>query len=83
MPNPYPQFFHHRFRAVLRPGIRNSEIDSTIFDKFSFGFRTALPIYIIEQDMRKRIQPNFLGFRKSESIHLFSWGGSVLEKQTQ
>ena len=69
------------FTLDLGPGIRNSEIDSTIFDKFSFGFRTALPI--IEQDMRKRIQPNFLGFRKSESIHLFSWGGSVLEKQTQ
>ena len=33
--------------------------------------------------MRKRIQTNFLGFRKSESIRLFSWGGSVLEKQTQ
>ena len=64
MPNPYPPFFHLRRLSWAW----NSEINSTIF-----VFRTAL--YIIEQDMKKRIQPNFLGFRKSESIRLFSWGG--------
>ena len=72
VPNPYPPFFHLRRLSWAW----NSEINSTIF-----VFRTAL--YIIEQDMKKRIQPNFLGFRKSESIRLFSWGGSVLEKQAQ